>query len=131
MVAQKNDHGDPLGIRPTHIVHGATDTDTVFEIVKADKLANGAPNPNFKKCESVEVEWLGDSRAWFLADLSRPFLKPMILQRRKAPQFVSKTAVTDENVFMHKEFVYGVDDRKNAGFTLPQLAYGSTGADAA
>jgi phage major head subunit gpT-like protein len=31
----------------------------------------------------------------------------------------------DEHVFMRKKFRYGVDDRKNVGFGLWQLAYGS------
>jgi phage major head subunit gpT-like protein len=31
----------------------------------------------------------------------------------------------DENVFMRKKFRYGVDDRKNVGYGLWQLAYGS------
>lgn len=131
MVALKNEHGDPLGIRPTQLVHSAAYSETVFNIVKADKLASGAPNPNYNKCQAVEVEWLGDSAAWFLVDTSRPFLKPIILQRRKQPQFVAKDNVTDDNVFDFNEFRYGVDDRKNVGFSLPQLAYGSTGADAA
>ena len=31
---------------------------------------------------------------------------------------------------MEKKFVYGVDARGNAGYTLWQLAYGSTGTGA-
>ena len=31
----------------------------------------------------------------------------------------------DENVFMRKKFRYGVDDRKNVGYGLWQLGYGS------
>jgi len=31
----------------------------------------------------------------------------------------------DENVFMRKKYRYGVDDRKNVGYGLWQLAYGS------
>ena len=57
-------------------------------------------------------------------DLSRP-LKPIILQIRKRPEFVSMDRPDDENVFMRKKFRYGVDDRKNVGFGLWQLAYGS------
>ncbi len=32
---------------------------------------------------------------------------------------------TDENVFMRKEYIYGVDARLNAGYGLWQLAYAS------
>jgi phage major head subunit gpT-like protein len=66
----------------------------------------------------------GAGDAWFLMDLSRP-LKPMIKQVRKKPEFVAMDAPTDENAFTKKQFRYGVDDRKNAGFGLWQLAYGS------
>jgi phage major head subunit gpT-like protein len=66
----------------------------------------------------------GSSTPWYLMDLSRP-LKPIILQRRKNPEFVSMDRPDDENVFMRKKFRYGVDDRKNVGFGLWQLAFGS------
>ena len=66
----------------------------------------------------------GSSTAWYLMDLSR-FMKPMILQIRKEPEFVAMDKPDDENAFMRKKFRYGVDDRKNVGFGLWQLAYGS------
>lgn len=66
----------------------------------------------------------GSGTGWYLMDLSRP-IKPLILQLRKAPQFVAMDKPDDQNVFMRKKFIYGVDDRKNVGFGLWQLAYGS------
>lgn len=66
----------------------------------------------------------GAGEPWFLMDLSRA-IKPVIYQERKKPQFVAKTAPTDDNVFNAKEFVYGVDSRAAAGFGLWQLAWGS------
>ncbi|MBI5817459.1 MAG: Mu-like prophage major head subunit gpT family protein [Verrucomicrobia bacterium] len=126
-----NENGKPLAIKPTHLFHGPTDRSTVFAIVKSTKLDDLTDNPNLNLVEPVEIPWFAASRAWFLADLSRPYLKPIILQRRKAPQFVMKNSVTDDNVFFQKEFIYGADDRKAVGWSLPQLAYGSTGVDAA
>ena len=66
----------------------------------------------------------GSGTAWYLFDTSRA-IKPVIFQDRKKPNFVAKTAETDDNVFDRKEFVYGVDSRCNVGFGLWQLAYGS------
>ncbi len=66
----------------------------------------------------------GAGTPWFLLDLSRP-IKPIILQIRQQPQFVAMDRPDDENVFMRKKFRYGVDDRKNVGFGLWQIAYGS------
>ena len=43
------------------------------------------------------------------------------------PKFVSKTQETDDNVFMKKTFLYGVDSRGNAGFGFWQMAYAGDG----
>lgn len=66
----------------------------------------------------------GSADAWFLMDLSRA-IKPIILQVRKEPEFVAQDNPQAENVFMRKKFRYGVDDRKNVGYGLWQLCYGS------
>lgn len=66
----------------------------------------------------------GSGTAWFLLDCKRS-LKPIIFQQRKAPNFVAKTAETDDNVFHSNEFIYGVDSRCNVGYGFWQLAYGS------
>lgn len=66
----------------------------------------------------------GAGEPWFLMDVSRA-LKPIILQVRKPPQFVSKDDPRDDNVFMHKEFVYGADMRCAVGFGFWQFAWGS------
>lgn len=74
--------------------------------------------------ESVSNFSGGSGTPWFLMDLSRP-LKPMIKQIRKQPEFVAMDNTDDESVFTRKKFRYGVDDRKNAGFGLWQLAHAS------
>lgn len=66
----------------------------------------------------------GAGAPWFLIDDSRA-IKPVILQNRKENEFVAKDSLTDDNVFHKKTFVYGVDARRNVGFGLWQLAYGS------
>ncbi len=76
------------------------------------------------KGASVANSGGGAGTGWYLMDLSRP-IKPLILQTRKAPEFVAMDKPDDQNVFMRKKFIYGVDDRKNVGFGLWQLAYGS------
>lgn len=66
----------------------------------------------------------GAGTAWYLLDTTRP-LKPVILQRRKAPNFVAKDKETDDNVFDRNEFRYGIDARHNVGFGFWQMAYHS------
>jgi phage major head subunit gpT-like protein len=74
--------------------------------------------------ETVSNSAGGSGEPWFLLDLRRP-IKPIILQMRKRPEFVALDNPEDHNVFMRKQFIYGVDDRKNVGFGLWQLCYGS------
>ncbi|MEM7668986.1 MAG: Mu-like prophage major head subunit gpT family protein [Pseudomonadota bacterium] len=66
----------------------------------------------------------GAGPAWFLMDDSRA-LKPIIYQDREAPQFVALDDPRDHNVFMNKQFVYGVDGRNNTGYGFWQMCYGS------
>ncbi len=66
----------------------------------------------------------GAGEPWFLIDDTRA-LKPIILQRRKDFEFVNMDKLTDSNVFMNKEFIYGADARFNTGFSFWQLAWGS------
>ena len=74
--------------------------------------------------ESVSNYQSGSGNPWFLLDTKRP-LKPIIFQNRKEPQFVLMNKEDDQNVFMSKKFLYGVDCRRNVGFGFWQMAYGS------
>ncbi len=73
---------------------------------------------------SVSNSGGGSGTSWFLLSAEGP-IKPLIFQKRRDYQFVSKTNVNDDNVFHQKQFLYGVDARVNAGYGLWQLAYGS------
>ena len=118
----------PLGIVPTLLVVPPQLEETARKILFADIIAN---NTNVLKntAELLVVPWLAKNpTAWFLFDNSRA-IKPLIFQQRKKPEFVSMDSVTDANVFMKKQYLYGADCRDNAGFGLWQLAYGSTGAE--
>lgn len=79
--------------------------------------ANGAMQP-------VSNFGGGAGRAWFLV-ASRALAKPIILQRRQAPQLTALDGLEDANVFMRKQFIYGVDDRKAAAPGLWQTIYAS------
>lgn len=66
----------------------------------------------------------GAGTPWYLLNTTRA-LKPIILQRRRDFEFVSKTKTDDDHVFMNREFLYGTDARANVGFGFWQMAYGS------
>lgn len=80
----------------------------------------------------AETSWSntggGAGAPWFLMDLSRNFMKPMIFQSRKQAQFTAMNRATDANVFMEKRYLFGADARYVAGFGFHQLAYGSKAA---
>lgn len=76
------------------------------------------------KKQSVSNFGGGTGTPWFLLDATRA-IKPIIFQMRRKPEFISLDKIDDENVFMNKKFLYGVDYRGNAGYGLWQLAYAS------
>lgn len=79
--------------------------------------------------DKKETSWsnvqTGSGKPWFLMDLSRNFMKPLIFQNRKKVRFVSKDRPDDDNVFFNNELVFGCDARYVAGFGFHQLAVGA------
>ena len=73
---------------------------------------------------SVSNLQAGAGNPWFLMDTRRP-LRPIIYQEREMFNFVALDKMDDENVFMRKEFLYGVDGRMNVGYGFWQQAFGS------
>ncbi|WP_031438180.1 Mu-like prophage major head subunit gpT family protein [Methylobacter tundripaludum] len=67
----------------------------------------------------------GSSAPWFLMDLSRTYMKPLVMQQRQEVRFAALDKDTDENVVMKRQFIYGADARYNVGLGFHQLAYGS------
>jgi phage major head subunit gpT-like protein len=64
------------------------------------------------------------SSAWFLVDTSR-VLKPIILQKRQAFEFTALDDPTDANVFLKRQFMYGIDGRFGGGYGFWQTIYAS------
>ena len=139
IMSYTNEKVKPLGLVPNLLVVPPSLEGVARKIVKAENIAQkytGAdgkvsyvPESNVYKdtAEVLVVPQLAAApKAWFLLDTTKA-IKPLIFQRRKAPEFVAMTAPDDYRVFMNKEFIYGVEARGNAGYTLWQLAYGSTG----
>lgn len=73
---------------------------------------------------ATNYDAVGAGAMWCLFDTTRP-LKPMIWQKRKAPEFVARTSITDDNVFTRNAFAFGADARGEAGFGFWQMGYAS------
>lgn len=113
-------HPDALvwGMLPTGFAVKGFDGQYYFDTDHVGYTAAGA-----------EASWSntggGAGAPWFLMDLSRQYMKPMIFQERKAAEFVSLNRATDPNVFLERQYLFGAEARYVAGFGFHQLAYGS------
>lgn len=127
MMSLTSDTGEPLEIVPGLLAVPPQLEEAGLEILTAERLSNGQTNPWKGTAKLLVVPRLSKwPTYWFLMDVSRE-IKPFIFQRRTQANFVALTADDDQNVFMRKEYLYGVDYRGNVGYGLWQLAYGSTG----
>lgn len=103
-----------------------------LEITTAEKIDN---NTNVDRGTArplvlPELLALSAEHNWFLLEVGSP-MKPFIVQTELAPETAMCTDPDDSHVIKTKQFLYQVYARHNAGYGLPELAYGSTGADAA
>ncbi|MCX8500191.1 MAG: Mu-like prophage major head subunit gpT family protein, partial [Alphaproteobacteria bacterium] len=80
------------------------------------------------KSASISNFQRGTSPMWILADLSQEVRKPIILQRRTPPEFVSRVRPDDPSVFDLDEYKYGVRMRIGVNFGLWQYCYASKAA---
>ena len=129
MMTLTDDGGEILDIMPDLLVVPPGLEDTARTILNADIIINTAgtaAGTNVWKSSSnlLVVPRLADPNNWYLFDTSK-VLKPFIMQFRKDPQIVSQTAINDDSVFERNEYVWGVDYRGEAGYSLWQMAFGA------
>jgi phage major head subunit gpT-like protein len=135
-------------------LYGAQDTSKVFlvvcsddeatadSIVKLDTLSGGGANPNYNKAQVIVLPGLqstaqassilndSDAKPWFLFDCGKS-VGPLIYQTRLAPELVPNFSLTSDGVYNNDVFSWKTRLRQAMGYGLPELAYGSTGKDAA
>lgn len=132
-----------LGLNPASLflVVTADDRVTAESIVALQKLAGGADNPNYQKAtvlvwpglktEAQKATQLGaGALPWFLLDCSKE-VKPFIMQEREKFSITSMTKPDSQQVFDQDLFAWKVRGRMAMGYGLPEMAFGSTGVDAA
>jgi len=132
---QKGPNGQPMGLMPDTLIVppeleetarsivGATN---VIQVFGSNTAAAARENPMQGTARVVVLEELSGyslgSTTWYLAQTGRA-VKPFIFQERKAPMFVSRTNLTDDNVYEKNEFQYGVDARAGFGYSFPFLCF--------
>lgn len=125
MMKIKDDEGRSLKIMLKLLVVPPALESKAREILKSDFI-NGTTNIYKDTAELLVVPDLTSDTAWYLLDTSKA-IKPIIFQKRQDPQLVSLVDEKDRNVFMNRQYLYGVDMRCNAGYGFWQMAFGSKG----
>lgn len=111
---------------------GAENESLALEILKAERSDNGETNVDKDSARVVvwaEIDVINPN-AWFLFDAGQP-LKPLVIQDEKAVDLLSLDDPESDHVFKKHEFLYQAYKRTGYGYGLPELIWGSTGADAA
>lgn len=129
MMSLKDNAGKPLGIVPDLLVVPPALEGMARKILMAEQIDGTTNTMRGTATLLVSPLLAGADNAWYLLCTTQP-VKPLVYQERKPPKFVSLTSDTDPHVFARKQYVYGVDGRCNAGYTLWQLAWGSDGSKA-
>jgi phage major head subunit gpT-like protein len=127
MQSYTGEDGRPLGSNPNLLVIPPEYEFMAKHIFNAEYVPGGGSNTQKGEASYLVLPELAGTTDWYALDTSAP-IKPFIFQDRRPVQLVSKTAVTDDNVFMLREFLWGVDGRGAAGYGPWWLALKSTGA---
>jgi phage major head subunit gpT-like protein len=125
VVAMRNfqdDRGEPMNLCPDTIVCSPTMEipikNALLPAVAGTTLAEAA----IIKQIIVRPEVDADALDWYLLSTQKMGLKPLILQVRKQPEFVSVDKPDSINVFMKRLLYYGIDWRGACGFGDPRCA---------
>lgn len=129
----KGEDGEPLEIGDQlALVVSPTYEATARAILVSERVNGGDSNVNLGTAEIVVAPRLAAAEHnWFLLDVGQP-LRALILQEEKPLQLLTTAlGMTTEQLLLTHNYLWQAYWRGNAGYGLPQLAWGSTGADAA
>lgn len=137
LMGMKNAEGRSMKLgRKLVLVVTPTDEPLAREILLAERSANGATNIDRNTADILVLPELENYTAqatdkpWFLLETGLP-VKSIIMQFVKKPQLSALDDMSSDTVFHEHEFRYQAYGIYNAGYGLPELAYGSSGTAAA
>lgn len=133
----RGEGGVSLQIKPTVTMVGPDDERAAREVLQAQSITQvvknvaGAENVAAAAPQNV---WYGDTLlivnerliddeagSWYIFSTDRG-IAPFVFQQRKPPTRVQMMDPTSPSVFYQKEYLFSVESRGNAGYTLPFLA---------
>ena len=120
--------GRVLAVEPDVFLAAADLRSTVEALFFQPLKANGESNPLYGKFakDNVIIGHGIPSGRWAMLCTSKP-VKPLVFQERRPFKMTALTNLTDENVFMRDEFLWGTDYRGAVATIAWWLSYGSTG----
>lgn len=131
---RRNSAGRAMNLgRDLVLVVSPTYESTARQILEAEKVDGGDSNVNRGTARIVvwaELTAAGNEHAWFLFDFAQP-IKPLVRLDEKETELLALDDPESDHVFKKHEFLYQAYKRKGYGYGLPELAWGSTGQDAA
>lgn len=130
--SRRNPEGRPLNLgRDLVLIVSPAYENVGRAILISDKVNGGDDNVNKGTARLEVASWLSANEdMWFLIENGRK-VKPFIHQVEKETQFHSLDDPNSSEVMLKKKFIHQAEGRYAVGYGLPELAYGSTGADAA
>ncbi len=136
----RDKNGDPINLGLSRVVVCSPTYESTFkrllnaELVLQISQGVGAAVTNIYQGDAklVVLPWLASAEHnWFVFDTSTPF-RAIINQTATQPRFMAQdNPAIHSDAFKRHVALYQVSQRGDVGYGLPQLAVGSTGADAA
>lgn len=126
MLLLQDENGEPLGMKPTHLVCGPTGRAFALALLANQYNANGGSNYNFDTVKLVISPKITGAHAgkWYLLDLAHA-VKPLIFLSRRPVRFDSVEDGMER--FRTRKMFFGASARYNVGYGMWQMAIGSDG----
>jgi phage major head subunit gpT-like protein len=126
MLNLQDENGEPLGMKPSHLICGPSNRTNALTLVANQYNANGGSNYNFDSVKVVINPKITGAHAakWYLCDLTHP-VKPLIFLQRRPVRF--DEVIEGGERFRTRKMFFGASARYNVGYGMWQMAIGSDG----
>jgi phage major head subunit gpT-like protein len=127
MQSYKGHNGEPMCVTPDTLMVGPKNRKTAFDIINANLISDGTTtvdNPNKGLVDViVNPRLVGDAEDYWFLMKAKGAIKPVALQKSRAPRLTVLDKATDESVFMRGDILVGSDAYGSAAAAFPHLVY--------
>jgi len=121
--------GTPFNLVQKYVlICGEDNRSAAEDIVEVATLSGGGANKYYKKADLIVTPYITGSH-WFVMNVGMPF-KGMVQVNEIPISFTAQTDPQSDSVFRLEAFSYKSYGVLKVDYGLPQLVWGSTGADA-